>query len=91
MLPLKSLAVPPEPTVTVAVGVPEINKLPPDDVPAAVLMPALSTKAVAVPSSVETFFDTVRSPVNVPMATVPVAETPLVLPTVPIVSALLST
>ena len=87
MLPENNCAVPPLPTVTV--GLPLIRMLPPVLVSAAVLRPALRTTAEADVLVVVMFCDTVRLPVSVSTSTVPVLPMPLVLPTVPIVSAAL--
>ncbi len=64
--------------------------LPPVDVPAAVLCPALRTKALEDALLVLTFLFTLKSPFKVLTLTAPVAEMPSVLPTVPMISPSLS-
>jgi hypothetical protein len=88
-LPVNKLILPPVPTLSV--GVPEISKLPPEAVPGALLEPALSKMALLVVLVVLMLPAKVRSPVKVETLTVLVAPMPEVAPTVPMVSALLST
>ena len=87
-LPVIRLILPPVPTLSV--GVPEISKLPPEAVPGAVLLPALSNMALLVVLVELMLPAKVRSPVKVETLTAPVAPMPEVAPTVPMVSALLS-
>ena len=87
-LPLYNVARPPVPVVIP--GTPLMTMLPPVEVPAAAVLPPLSAMALDVVLVVETPFETVKSPASVAMLTAPVALMPLVLPTVPMVSALLS-
>jgi hypothetical protein len=72
------------------VGVPTRTTLPPVEVPAAVVTPALSVTAVDEVLVVLMLSLKVRSPVSVLIETSPVDQIPVGL-TVPIVSALLST
>jgi len=89
-LPVNKLILPPVPTLSV--GVPEISKLPPEAVPGAVLLPALRMMALVDDVLVVLMLPAkVRSPVKVETLTVLVAPMPEVAPTVPMVSALLST
>ena len=62
---------------------------PPVEVPAAVVLPALSTIAASLLSVVAMFCETVRSPLCVATETMPVALMPLVEPIVPTFSAVL--
>ncbi len=74
------------PTPAVIVGEPEMMRLPPVAVPAAVLLPAFSNTASAVVLVVVTLSAIVKSPLSVSMRTSPVAVMPVGL-TVPIVNA----
>ena len=72
------------------VGLPLMMILPPDDVPAAVLLAAFRVTALDEVLVVEMFCDWVRLPPRVATLIVPEEASPLVDPTAPIASASLS-
>ena len=84
-LPLIKRMVPPAPAVML--GGPVMRMLPPVVVPAAALLPALSSIAVEVALVVATFCATVISPLSVSTRTSPLALIPVVAPTVSTESA----